>query len=278
MNIEFTKWHGLGNDFVIIDCRQQAFNPNPLQIQKIANRHHGIGCDQVLLIEHSPDSHADVFYRIFNADGYEVEQCGNGARCVAAYLFEKSQQPNVTIRTTKQLLKASIFDTNANLPKQVSVDMGAPKILGTHTLTLPNHHQTIELGLVDMGNPHAVFVCQTLKDALNDSLVTSLGPMIATHRDFPQGINAGFMQIITPHHLHLRVHERGVGETQACGTGACAAAAWAIHTRLCQTPITVQLLGGTLTIDWQGENQPLVMTGPAQEVFKGEFNLEEFFS
>lgn len=276
MVIQFTKMHGLGNDFVVIDAISQSINLSAKQISGIADRHFGVGCDQLLLVEKASDPRAEFRYRIFNADGGEVEQCGNGARCFAIFVRERGLTKNTTIpvETAGGLIELSVEQN------QVSVDMGIPNF---QPQSLPfiveNQQETYNLmvngaeyaiGAVSMGNPHAVLYV----DDINSADVQGIGATIENHQQFPQRVNVGFMQILNRNEISVRVYERGAGETLACGTGACAAVAVGrMHGEL-DEDVTVRLTGGDLQIHWQGEGKKLLMTGPATTVFQGQINCE----
>jgi diaminopimelate epimerase len=276
MQINFTKMHGLGNDFVVIDAINQDISLNTEQIRFIANRHFGIGCDQLLLVESSDVLEADFGYRIFNADGGEVEQCGNGARCFAHFV----QQEGLTDKTEISVITSTgliVLKTGEN--GQVTVDMGVPT-LDPHDIPFVAEAQKIDyslniagrevkIGAVSMGNPHAVLVV----DDVNNEPVEQLGKAIQADERFPNSVNVGFMQIIDQQHIKLRVYERGVGETQACGTGACAAVVVGQIQGLLEGVVDAKLLGGNLSIHWAGENNPVMMTGPSTTVFKGTISL-----
>lgn len=263
--------HGLGNDFMVVDGIAQSFDLTREQIKQLAHRNFGIGFDQLLLIERS--NIADFKYRIFNADGGEVEQCGNGARCFVRFVVDKgfSQKHEIVVETRSGLLMLTLQDNGL-----VTVNMGAPEFnpseipflakmrQDTYILMLDN--QTITISAVSMGNPHAV----TLVDDIEAANVAELGPQIESHANFPQHVNAGFMQIVNLHEIKLRVYERGSGETLACGTGACAAVVCGIQLGLLQSPVIVHMRGGQLNIAWHGVGQNVMMTGPATAVFEGE--------
>lgn len=271
----FSKMHGLGNDFVVIDTISQVCPELTLgQRQFLADHHRGIGCDQLLLVEKATQAGVDFKYRIFNQDGGEVEQCGNGARCFARFVFDKglTNKHQIVVETNSGIISLSLTDDS-----NVTVDMGVPKF---EPIDIPllaeqkaqsyqidlNDEQLVSLAAVSMGNPHAVIQV----DDIELAPVNTLGPVIENHSDFPERVNVGFMQVIEPAQLSLRVFERGVGETQACGTGACAAVVTGIQQGLLSNQVTVQLLGGQLHIEWQGGNEPVFMTGPATHVFDGE--------
>lgn len=276
MVIQFTKMHGLGNDFVVIDAISQSIDLSAEQIKGIADRHFGVGCDQLLLVEKASDPRAEFRYRIFNADGGEVEQCGNGARCFAMFVRERGLTKNtiIPVETAGGLIELSVEQD------QVTVDMGIPNF---QPQSLPfiveNQQETYNLmvngaeyaiGAVSMGNPHAVLYV----DDINSADVQGIGATIENHQQFPQRVNVGFMQILNRNEISVRVYERGAGETLACGTGACAAVAVGrMHGEL-DEDVTVRLTGGDLQIHWQGEGKKLLMTGPATTVFQGQINCE----
>lgn len=274
--IHFSKMHGLGNDFVVIDAIRQEINLSSEQVRQIADRHFGIGCDQLLLVERPTTAAADFRYRIFNADGGEVEQCGNGARCFARFVRDQglSDKDELTVETAMGIIYPHI-EANG----EVTVNMGLPHFEPTALpFQAPQQQprydievlgQTITIGAVSMGNPHAVYQV----DDTDSAAVTSLGPAITHHPRFTNGVNSGFMQIVNRGHIRLRVHERGSGETLACGTGACAAVVVGrIWGELDET-VRVDLPGGQLLVRWQGEGQPVLMTGPATHVFEGTIEL-----
>lgn len=267
--------HGLGNDFVLIDCINQSVQLNPEQLRYLANRRLGIGCDQILFVERA-GGNADFRYRIFNSDGNEVEQCGNGARCFVRYLYEKGliQKKEIRIETLGGVIISKIEDNG-----EVTVNMGIPKfepqeipfIAEKRMLTymLEICEKEIEFSVLSMGNPHAV---QIVKDIQHAPTLTE-GPSIENHPSFPQHVNAGYMEIINRKHINLRVYERGAGETLSCGTGACAAVVAGITQGLLDSEVMVDTTGGSLRVSWKGENNPVWMTGPAISVFDGEFEL-----
>ena len=275
MKYKFTKMHGLGNDFVLIDGVNQSVNLSPDQLRNIANRRLGIGCDQILLIERT-ESDADFRYRIFNSDGDEVEQCGNGARCLVSYVYDKgmTQKKEISVET----LSGIIFP-KLEINGEVTVNMGAPKfepkkipfIADKRMLTylLEVNKKQIEFSILSMGNPHAV---QIVED-INQSPVLAEGSLIESHSHFPKHVNAGYMQIVNREHINLRVYERGAGETLSCGTGACAAVVAGITRGLLDSRVMVSTTGGNLSIFWEGDNNPVWMTGPAISVFDGEIEL-----
>lgn len=274
MKINFTKMHGLGNDFVVIDATEKPFQMTVSQIQKMANRRLGVGFDQLLVIEPPRDSSVDFHFRIFNADGSEVGQCGNGARCIAQYIYAShlSERDELRVSTLTGVLELKV-----QLNNTVSVKMGVPifdpshipfiasKTANFYDLQIGN--QNVRLGVVNVGNPHAVITVDTI-----DSLqVVDLGAQLSIHNLFPEGTNVGFMQIVNPQNIRLRVYERGVGETLACGSGACAAVAVGRRSGLLQERVVVSQPGGSLVVDWQGPLTPIIMTGPTTTVFCGEW-------
>jgi len=276
MEIKFTKMHGLGNDFVVIDAISQAIDLTTEQIIAISDRHLGVGCDQLLLVEKPRLAEAEFRYRIFNSDGGEVEQCGNGARCFALFVRQQGLTTNNTIpvETAGGLIELKIQGD------QVEVNMGIPDF---RPQSLPflvdNQAETYDLmvngaeyaiGAVSMGNPHAVMPVEDLETVD----VETLGKTIEAHPQFPNRVNAGFMQIVKRDEIRLRVYERGAGETRACGTGACAAVAVGRSMGLLDERVTVHLVGGDLSIKWPGEGHALLMTGPATSVFDGKINIE----
>jgi len=279
MNIQFSKMHGLGNDFVVIDAIAQPINLSSEQIRFLADRHFGIGCDQLLLVEKTALANVDFRYRIFNSNGGEVEQCGNGARCFARFIRDKGLTDKKVIRVETQ---SGIIELHIDDNENVTVDMGvanfipeslpmktdALKVLnsGKYSLELNNH--MIEFGAVSMGNPHAVL----LVDNVDNAEVETLGSVLEAHAIFPQRVNVGFMQVVDRQNLRLRVYERGVGETKACGTGACAAVVVAQQWDLVGKNVQVQLPGGTLTIQ-RTENGNVLLIGDAVLVFDGQIKL-----
>ncbi len=274
MKLKFTKMHGLGNDFVVIDGVSQSVSLTPEQVRFLADRHFGVGCDQLLLVETS--AVADFRYRIFNADGGEVEQCGNGARCFVRFVHDQGLTAKSEIRV--ETLKG-IIQPRLEADGQVTVDMGPPRfepadvpfVAERRALTyeLDLVEESVEVSALSMGNPHAV---QVVADA-ETAPVERQGPLIERHPRFPNRVNAGFMQVLGRHAVKLRVYERGAGETLACGTGACAAAVAGITRGLVDSPVTVHTRGGDLVIRWEGEGRPVLMTGPAVTVFEGEIDL-----
>lgn len=275
MKLKFTKMQGLGNDFVVLDGINQAITLDREQIRKLADRHFGIGCDQILLVEKA-EGQADFRYRIFNADGGEVEQCGNGARCFVRYVHDHglTQKNEIRIETLSGVISPHL-EVNGN----VTVNMGKPifepeaipfiaeKRALTYPLELPG--QPVTISAVSMGNPHAVRVVPDVDNAPVDTE----GALIESHPRFPKRVNVGYLQVLDRTHIKLRVYERGAGETLACGTGACAAVVAGIDLGLLDHQVKVSTRGGELTISWQGNDEPVWMTGPAVTVFEGEINL-----
>lgn len=276
MLLKFTKMHGCGNDFMVLDLVSQYVKLKPHLIPKWADRHFGIGFDQLLIVEPPQSPEADFRYRIFNADGDEVEQCGNGARCFALFVRDRklTNKDHLVVETNTGVIELFVNSSN-----EVTVDMGVPvlepeKIPFTAeeqatTYTIDVNDQQLELSAVSMGNPHGV----TLVDNVDTANVETLGPSLESHPRFPQRTNAGFMQIISRNEIRLRVYERGAGETLACGTGACAAVVAGRLRGLLDETVTVHLPGGDLSINWPGEGQPVRMTGPCKKVFEGRIYL-----
>ncbi len=266
MKLAFTKMHGAGNDFVVLDFTREQFSLSTEQLQRLADRHLGVGCDQVLVVEKARAPGADFRYRIFNADGGEVEQCGNGARCFVKFVHAKKLSEKRELRV--ETLGGTIVP-KLEADGEVSVDMGPPLLQEPllHTLTIKD--QAIQFSSVSMGNPHAVQVVADVAAAP----VTTQGPLLERHARFPNRVNAGYMQVLGRHHIALRVWERGAGETLSCGTGACAAAVAGIRRGLLDSPVRVDTRGGTLTISWAGGDNAVWMKGPAQAVFEGQMEL-----
>jgi diaminopimelate epimerase len=276
MNLSFTKMHGLGNDFVVIDAIRQSINLSPDQIRFLADRHRGIGCDQLLLVEAPGTEEVDFNYRIFNSDGGEVGQCGNGARCFARFVVDSglTTKNALVVETSEGIIHLSL-----EADGQVTVDMGTPRfnpadipfeaeeVSERYPISVGN--EQIEIGAVSMGNPHAVIVV----DDVDTAPVGELGPQLECHPRFPQRTNVGFMQVVDRNHIHLRVFERGTGETQACGTGACAAVAVARIWGMVDEEVAVDLPGGQLMIRWAGGKASVMMTGPVATVFEGQISL-----
>ena len=276
MKLTFVKMHGLGNDFMVLDGIRQSIALTPAQLRLLADRHFGVGCDQILLVEEARQPDVDFRYRIFNADGSEVEQCGNGARCFARFVLDKRLTTKKVIRVET---KSGIIELRVQNDGQVCVNMGAPRLqpeqipFQAEQAALSYHvevdGQSVELAALSMGNPHAVLRV----DSVDDAPVHSLGPKLEHHPRFPQRVNVGFLQVLDRQHARLRVWERGAGETQACGTGACAAAVAAIRQGWMDSPVQLELPGGKLSIEWAGEGQPVMMTGPAARVYEGQIRL-----
>jgi len=276
MLLKFTKMHGAGNDFVVLDGIRQQLMLTPEQLRLLADRHFGVGCDQILLVEKSQNPAVDFRYRIFNADGGEVEQCGNGARCFVRYVHDQklTSKREIVVETKSGLISPCLTDDG-----RVTVNMGAPVLTPVHipfvsdsddiVQPLKIDDTIVEISAVSMGNPHAVQVVDNVETAP----VNSHGPLIEHHERFPKRVNAGFMQIVDRSHIKLRVFERGAGETLSCGTGACAAVVAGIRRGLLDDTVQVATRGGTLSIHWAGENTPVLMTGPAISVFEGEITL-----
>lgn len=286
MKLKFTKMQGLGNDFVVLDGVRQQVCLTPQQLRFLADRHFGIGCDQILLVEPGSGPDVDFRYRIFNADGGEVEQCGNGARCFARFVHDQGLTDKTEIRVET---RKGIIAPRLEQDGMVAVDMGQPRLRAgdipfhaaglfgadagenstsvIYTLVLPDG--VADLSVVSMGNPHAVLVVPDVETAP----VATWGALLETHPRFPERVNVGFMQVLDRHAIRLRVFERGAGETLACGTGACAAVVSGIRRSLLDSPVQVQTRGGQLRIAWAGTGHPVRMTGPAVTVFDGEIDV-----
>ena len=276
MKIDFTKMHGLGNDFVVIDAISQSIDLNADQLRLIADRRFGIGCDQILLVESPRRPEVDFTYRIFNADGSEVEQCGNGARCFARFVHDKgmSAKSDIPVATA-----SGVIQLHLEKDGQVTVNMGAPIFeparipfvaeAQADRYRLDVNDESLDISVVSMGNPHAVLRVEDIEAAP----VGRLGAQIEAHPRFPQRVNAGFMQVLDRRHIRLRVFERGSGETLACGSGACAAVVAGRQRGWLDDTVSVSLRGGELRISWAGGTEPVMMTGPAVSVFEGELNL-----
>ena len=281
MKVRFTKMQGLGNDFVVLDAVNHRFVPTAAQVRFLADRHFGVGCDQLLIVEKPVNGDADFRYRIFNADGGEVEQCGNGARCFARFVYDSglTDKREIRVETQGGLIAPRIEDDG-----QVTVDMGVPRFAPAEIpfvgdADAPSHQleiagRFVDIGVVSMGNPHAVQVV----DDVDAAPVDRDGPRIESHPRFPRRVNAGFMQVVDRHAIRLRVFERGAGETLACGTGACAAAVTGIRQGLLDSPVEVRMRGGRLVVAWDGPGTPVRMTGPAVAVFEGEIEIPENLS
>ena len=273
MRLKFTKMEGAGNDFVVLDgtarparLKQKKLHLKQKQLQKLADRHLGVGCDQVLVVERATRPDADFRYRIFNADGGEVEQCGNGARCFVKFVHARglTKKREIRVETLGGMIVPRLEDDG-----EVSVDMGPPKIGSPLLETLNLNGEKIEIAILSMGNPHAV---QLVPD-IDLAPVTTQGALIEHHARFPDRVNAGYLQVRDRHRVALRVWERGVGETLACGTGACAAVVAGILRGLLDSPVAVEARGGTLTVSWAGGDNAVWMKGPAESVFEGEIEL-----
>ena len=276
MRIDFTKMHGLGNDFIVFDAPAGAPLPSAAQWRRLSARHTGIGFDQALVLEPPRRPDTAVFYRIFNADGDEVEQCGNGARCIAALLHRRGLAPSgsLTMDSPAGLIRARIQN-----PSLVSLDMGVPNFdpaslpfeasgeSAVYSLDVAG--TSVEIGAVSMGNPHAVLTVESAEHAP----VERLGPAIERHPRFPKRVNVGFMEVVDRAHINLRVYERGAGETLACGTGACAAVAVGRRNGRLDDEVHVRVRGGELRINWSGPGEHLWMTGPAEVSFEGRVEL-----
>jgi len=282
MLLKFTKMHGLGNDFVVFDATAQPLQFSEQQLRALADRHFGVGCDQILLVEKPRSADTDFYYRIFNADGGEVEQCGNGARCFVRFVHDKNLTHKTRIRVGTP---GGVIEPQLEADGQVTVDIGAPvfdpvkspfnapeqALTFDMTCDLEVNKKLIKINSLSMGNPHAVQVVSSIDEAP----VASDGPLIEAHVRFPRRVNAGFMQIVSRSHIKLRVYERGAGETLACGTGACAAVVAGVQRGLLNagSRVRVTTRGGDLVISWAGLGQPVMMTGPAVTVFEGKVAL-----
>ena len=280
MTLRFSKMHGAGNDFVVFDGIRQKVELSPGQIRRIANRRTGVGCDQLLVVEAARAPGADFRYRIFNADGEEVEQCGNGARCFVRFVREQGLTGKTDIRVETL---AGPIDLGVNADGEVTVNMGPPifdperipfrAVAGTLVEEIDVGGAKVAITALSMGNPHAV---QVVPD-VDAAPVDTQGPLIENHAQFPRRVNAGYLQVVDRGHIRLRVWERGAGETLACGTGACAAVVAGIRRGLLDSPVRVSTRGGDLTIRWEGSENDLNcevwMTGPAVTVFEGELDL-----
>jgi len=284
MRLPFTKMHGAGNDFVVLDATRAPLELSPAQLRHLGDRHFGVGADQILVVEHTATPGMDFRYRIFNGgSGEEVEHCGNGSRCFVRYVVDKGLTDKTTIRVETI---NSRLELRLQPDGRVTVDMGAPvfdparvpfdaaglsprRVDGIDLWPLDVDGHAVEVAVVSMGNPHAVQVVADVERAP----VASQGPAIEGHPRFPRRVNAGFMQVIDRSHVRLRVYERGAGETLACGTGACAAVVAGIRQQLLDPIVHVDTRGGTLTIEWQGGDAPVLMTGPAVTVYEGAIEL-----
>jgi diaminopimelate epimerase len=266
MKLPFTKMQGAGNDFVVVDFTKTTFSLSEKQLRAVADRHFGVGCDQILVVEKPSVGEADFRYRIFNGDGGEVEQCGNGARCFVKFVHGKGLTTKREVRV--ETLGGTIVP-RLEEDGEVSVDMGPPRIEQPLLQTLELQGQGVEFVAVSMGNPHAV---QVVPDA-ERAPVTTQGPLLERHPRFPHRVNAGYMQILDRQAIALRVWERAAGETLSCGTGACAAVVAGIARGLLDSPVRVSTHGGTLTIAWAGGDNAVWMKGPATVVFEGHIDL-----
>lgn len=276
MKLRFTKMHGLGNDFVVIDATRAPVDLSPARVKAIADRHFGVGCDQLLVVEPASRPDVDFRYRIFNADGGEVEQCGNGARCFVRFVHDKGLTAKDEIRVET---KSGIIAPRLRADGLVTVDMGVPELTPAKIPFVSDSDavvqplqvggRTVAITAVSMGNPHAV---QVVAD-VDAAPVAEEGALIERHERFPARVNAGFLQVVDEHTVRLRVFERGAGETLACGTGACAAVVAGVLRGLVASPVRVQTRGGELEIAWAGAGAPVLMTGPAVTVFEGELEL-----
>ena len=276
MRLRFSKMHGLGNDFMVIDGVSQKVRLSPEKIRQLADRHFGIGFDQLLVVEAPESPEVDFRYRIFNSDGGEVENCGNGARCFAVFVRDRKLTGKnlITVETAGGMMTLQITENG-----EVCVNMGVPRLVPAEipfeaeaqslTYSLAVDGITLEISAVSMGNPHAV----TLVDDVATAPVATLGPLVEHQTRFPQRVNAGFMQVVSSDEINLRVFERGVGETLACGTGACAAVVAGNLRQLIGNNVKVNLPGGSLRISWAGPGEPVMMTGPATTVFHGQVKI-----
>jgi diaminopimelate epimerase len=276
MKLRFTKMHGLGNDFVVLDGIAQRIELSPAQYRRLADRRFGVGCDQVLVVERPRSPNVDFRYRIFNADGGEVEQCGNGARCFVTFVRDKgyTQAKRIRVETAGGIIVPEVRDDG-----EVTVDMGVPRFAPAEIPLVGGNDEVVQslevagevvpISVVSMGNPHAV---QVVSD-VDSAPVATQGPLIECHSRFPQRVNAGYMQVMDRATIRLRVWERGAGETLACGTGACAAVVTGIRRGLLDSPVRVETRGGWLTIAWPGPGAGVMMTGPATAVFEGEWEV-----
>ena len=280
MRVHFTKMHGIGNDFIVLDHTKSPFQLSKEAIQSLSHRQLGIGFDQLLVVENTALEDVDFKYRIFNQDGGEVEQCGNGARCFYRFVKDKHLTDKLSLRVET---KSGVIELTEDSEHMIEVNMGEPifnpKLIPflsdtekneyPISIDLPHQKETITMAVLSIGNPHAVI---TVKDT-HQAHVETLGPYLESHNLFPKRVNVGFMEIVTPHHIRLRVFERGVGETLACGTGACAAAVSGIKSHLLSSPVKVDMQGGSLSIDWKGSGHPVMMKGPAVTLYEGEIEI-----
>ena len=280
MKLHFTKMHGIGNDFIVLDHTKSPFQLSKEAIQSLSHRQLGVGFDQLLVVEKTALEDVDFKYRIFNQDGGEVEQCGNGARCFYRFVKDKHLTDKVSIRVET---KSGVIEVTEDHEHMIEVNMGEPifnpKLIPflsetekneySISIDLPDQKETLNMAVLSMGNPHAVM---TVKDT-HKARVETLGPYLESHKLFPKRVNVGFMEIITPHHIRLRVFERGVGETLACGTGACAAVVSGIKSQSLSSPVKVDMQGGSLSIDWKGSGHPVMMKGPAVTLYEGDIEI-----
>jgi diaminopimelate epimerase len=276
MRINFTKMHGAGNDFIIFDAPRDTPALSSGQFRSLADRRTGIGFDQALVLHPARRTDTTVYYQIFNSDGAEVEQCGNGARCIAALLYRQGRAPagEFTMDSPGGLVRARVDDG-----EQVAVEMGVPSFEPAalpfdaaerqERYALKAGNDTVEIGAVSIGNPHAVLQVE----AVDAAPVASLGPVIEGHQRFPRRVNVGFMEVVDRSDIRLRVYERGAGETLACGTGACAAVIVGRQRGLLDSPVRVHVRGGELRVDWAGPGEPVWLTGPAEVAFEGHFDV-----
>ena len=280
MKLHFTKMHGIGNDFIVLDHTKSPFQLTQEIIQSLSHRQLGIGFDQLLVVENTTLKDVDFKYRIFNQDGGEVEQCGNGARCFYRFVKDKHLTTKESIRVET---KSGVITLTEDHEHMIEVNMGEPifnpKLIPfisdtekneySISIDLPNQKEMINVAVLSMGNPHAVI---TVED-IDKAPVETLGAYLESHPLFPKRVNVGFMTIVTPHHVRLRVFERGVGETLACGTGACAAVVSGIKRDLLISPVKVDMPGGSLSIDWKGDKNSVMMKGPAVTLFEGDIEI-----
>ena len=280
MKLHFTKMHGIGNDFIVLDHTKSPFQLTQEIIQSLSHRQLGIGFDQLLVVESSTLKDVDFKYRIFNQDGSEVEQCGNGARCFYRFVKDKHLTEKELIRVET---KSGVITLTEDHEHMIEVNMGEPifnpKLIPfisdiekneySISIDLPDQKEMIHMAVLSMGNPHAVITV----DDIDKAHVEGLGAYLESHPLFPKRVNVGFMEILTPHHIRLRVFERGVGETLACGTGACAAVVSGIKRNLLTSPVKVDMRGGSLSIDWKSDTNPVMMKGPAVTLFEGDIEI-----
>lgn len=280
MKLHFTKMHGIGNDFIVLDHTKSPFQLTQEIIQSLSHRKLGIGFDQLLVVENTSLKDVDFKYRIFNQDGSEVEQCGNGARCFYRFVKDKHLTKKESIRVET---KSGVITLTEDHEHMIEVNMGEPifnpKLIPfisdiekneySISIDLPDQKEMIHMAVLSMGNPHAVITV----DDIDKAHVEGLGAYLESHPLFPKRVNVGFMEILTPHHIRLRVFERGVGETLACGTGACAAVVSGIKRNLLTSPVKVDMRGGSLSIDWKSDTNPVMMKGPAVTLFEGDIEI-----